>query len=456
MWAQEIGKTELEWGKAVKKTKEKWRREWVASRAGEVLATRVKQLPSWAASMGKTQVDWEEAEKKEHQRWARQFKASQRVKRPTRSAVLPDWARTADISCQEWVGATLEQRQRWRRHYMGADSDIGEDGSDDDGHVVSGSRVYFGEYVFEDLDLSLAQEAQGLHDWDDAHCVQQLMLLLTEGRGRLRFRGYFAKSLHVGRLYLEWPTLLHVNKEFRALLLYRQAAMYSDLDMSNAHSNICQYLAQGVGVEIPALLEYIENRHALRKMLTDQSVKDGEAKKLWLSILNSGTLRGWLFVLKKKMPHLEVKIPMALKKHCLALQEQVLVVRTLMLQKSPWKEMHQDIVTAHNNNVGKRRSDEQLKRSAWNCVLCTVETEVVSALGRHIEQRSTARVCMPSYDGVLLRHPENGFDWDDELSSEWQELCLAKWGFVFPVERKNYLDHMPKWMLEILRLRALH
>ena len=45
----------------------------------------------------------------------------------------------------------------------------------------------------------------------------------------------------------------------------------------------------------------------------------------------------------------------------------------------------------------------------WNCVLCTIESQVIAALQEHIEAHSVARVAMPSYDGLLLLHPSNQF-----------------------------------------------
>ena len=396
-------------------------------------------------------------------------------KKRNRGTKFPEWAVKAGITEEQWKGGTKKRRKCWFSQ-MARQGDVVVDGpkckpgpktkaalheSDDEvvhdmhGDIAVVDRVYHREYCIADLDLSLAGEAQAMHSWKDQHCVDQLMLLLTQGNGTLRFRTYFAHLLDRGRLFLIWPTLLHVNKEFRAILLYIQAALYTDLDMTNAHSNICKYLALGVGVEMAALHEYILGRHAMRKMLTDQGVKDSVAKKLWLAMLNSGTLRGWLFRLRQKTPYLRVVIPNVLKKHCLALQDQVLAVRSLVLAKSPWKEIYDDMVAFNSTEKKNCKSVEQVKRAAWNCVLCTVESQVVAALETHIEQNTCARVCMPSYDGLLLRHPANAFEWNDQLCNQWQDLCMVKWGFVFPVEKKDYLDHMPKWMLEILRLRAV-
>ena len=77
------------------------------------------------------------------------------------------------------------------------------------------------------------------------------------------------------------------------------------------------------------------------------------------------------------------------------------------------------------------------------------------ALSDFVEKETAARVAMPSYDGVLLQqHPEQ-FEWSGDLQARWKAVCEKKWKFVFPVERKNYLEHLPPWMAEVLKLRAL-
>ena len=88
-------------------------------------------------------------------------------------------------------------------------------------------------------------------------------------------------------------------------------------------------------------------------------------------------------------------------------------------------------------------------------MLCALETKIIAMLQVHIEEHSVARVVMPSYDGLLLQHAAKQFKWDDALQRLWRDVCMNKWGFEFPVEIKKYLEHMPKWLSEIIRLRSL-
>ena len=368
------------------------------------------------------------------------------------------------ITAEQWSEASPQQLQLWRYSHRfaqavpasGDDEDVPDLVEADDLHipVAPDDRIYAKEYCIADLDLSLARLAQDLHAWEDQYCVDKLMSTLEAGQGTLSFKTYFAHVLLRGRLYLVWPALLHVNKAFRAVLLYPQADCYTDLDMSNAHSNICQYLAMICGLMVPALLAYVRDRYTLRKVLTDQGVKDADAKRLWLSLLNSGSLRGWLFRLRLDSPHLAVRIPLLFKKHCAALQEQVRALRSRILQMQPWSGFLSDMVS-RNLQSRRKKTEEQVSRGAWNCVLCTLETEIIAALQIHIEQHSGARVVMPSYDGLLLHHAAKQFTWDVSLQRQWNDECMDRWGFAFPVEEKKYLDHIPKWLSEIISLRSL-
>ena len=422
-------------------------------------ATREKACPPWAQEHGITRTEWSAADKRMHASWRRAWKASKQSKQRTRSRSIPPWALESGITDHEWCKATAKQLNKWKyRHRTSqAEPESGEDEDDAEDlrtPIAVEERIFGREYSIKDLDLTWARQAQRLHVWEDQYCVDMLMSALEAGQGTLTFLTYFAHALNRGRLYLAWPTLLHVNKTFRAVLLYPQADCYSDLDMSNAHSNICQYLAVSCGLLVPALLAYIRDRHTLRKVLTEQGVNDEDSKRLWLSLLNSGSLKGWLFRLRQKAPHLAIKIPEHFKDHCAALQDQVGAVRSCILQKDPWCVFLTAMV-ARNAHSKKKKSKEQLRSGAWNCVLCTLETEIIAMLQVHIEEHSAARVVMPSYDGLLLQHAAKQFKWDDALQRQWRDVCMNKWGFEFPVEIKKYLEHMPKWLSEIIRLRSL-
>ena len=111
---------------------------------------------------------------------------------------------------------------------------------------------------------------------------------------------------------------------------------------------------------------------------------------------------------------------------------------------------------AAENELRKKghKKPEALLRSVWNCVLCTVETDVIRKLSSFIESETTGQIAKPSYDGVLVRHNASDAIWTGNIKGKWEALSFDTWGFIFPIEQKNYLDHFPKWMHEILRLRA--
>ena len=75
-------------------------------------------------------------------------------------------------------------------------------------------------------------------------------------------------------------------------------------------------------------------------------------------------------------------------------------------------------------------------------------------MSEYIKEHSTARIAMPSYDGLLLQHGLGEFSWSDTMQSGWYTVCSAQWDFWFPVESKDVMKHLPAWMAEIMRLRA--
>ena len=271
----------------------------------------------------------------------------------TRVACLPDWARTCGISVEEWEDGTKPQRQQWRRNFQyvpaaGSPEASGDDSPSDtcDGGEVIGMehKVFYQQYSICGLDLSVAREALLLHRWEDAHCLRKLMEILEAGHGNMTLKTFFMSELNLGRLYLEWPTLLHANKEFRACLLYPQSEQWTDLDMTNAHCYICLYLSGLVGLRLPALLDYIDQKKIYREVLTEQGVCDRDAKQLWLSLLNSGTVGGWRHKVRQAAPGLKVSFDGAgLGTHLKELRKEIVSLRSRIFETRPWAKIFQDM-----------------------------------------------------------------------------------------------------------------
>ena len=375
------------------------------------------------------------------------------ARKVTRIPQLPDWAKNEEISERQWRESTRQQKERWRYAHLYTTQD--NEDSDAELDDPCALRVYQRSYTLPSLDLSLARECRHLQKWPDQHCVDALMSALEATGGALSFRTYFSNTLDRGRLLVEWPTPLHVNKEFRACILFLQAACFTDLDMSNAHLFICRSFSFLTKIPLMELQVYIRDRYILRGLLTAQGLEDDVAKRLWLSILNGGTLRGWLFRCKQEFPGLAISIPVNLRKHCMKLEAEIKVLRDHVLGLGTWSVLVGDLERANARKSKNRRKPEQMKRSAWNCILCTIETEVVQCLGQFIERLTPAQVVMPSYDGLLLHHASGLVCWSDSLQAQWTQLCIDRWNFVFPVEPKDFLKHLPAYVREILRLRKL-
>ena len=281
------------------------------------------------------------------------------------------------------------------------------------------------------------------------------MEILEEGSGHVIMKTYFQRVEGRGRLFLEWPALLHVNKSFRACVLYPQRSLFSDLDMTNAHSHICQYLSEKQHMVLGGLLEYLENKSSMRKEFTYQGLKDEDVKKLWLSMLNSGSLRGWLFRLRSEYPGLKINVSANMRAHCKRLETEIRELRERVLEQPEWKPILDDSIV-RNEQARTRKSAERVKRSAWNACLCTTESGVIRDLIDYVHAESKGRVVMPSYDGVLITHLPEDFCWEGALNTGWELRSQARWGYTFPMEVKDWASHMPKWLLEILRVRAAH
>ena len=379
---------------------------------------------------------------------------------PTRMPSLPEWAGANGISAQRWSEASRQQKERWRYKFLyeaaaGVASDSGSEESAAAAEVIPLHGPAYREYCISGLDLSVAQEALSLHRWEDDHCLRRLLDILEKGKGSMTFMTFFSSMLDRGRLFSAWPTPLHANKEFRACLLYPQAEQWTDLDMTNAHCYICLYLAGVVGLTLPALVDYIDRKSHWRAMLTKQGVNDRDAKQLWLSLLNSGTVAGWRHKLRRAAPGMQVNLSAeGLGTHLTELRTEIVELRSLVLETEPWTRICKDMAAENKSNSRHRKKEEPLRRSIWNCVLCTVETQVIRALGEYVESDSAARVAMPSYDGLLLHHGPGKFSWSPVRETAWATICRVKWNFYFPVEKKDFLAHLPVWMAEIIRLRA--
>ena len=374
------------------------------------------------------------------------------ARQPTRVPCLPPWASVQGISAEAWQEADRQQKERWRWQYLYED-DSGESDDEAESRPLHGPN--YREYRISGLDLSVASDALNLHKWKDEHCLRKVIDLLEQGGGGMTFMTFFSRVVNRGRLYLEWPTPLHVNKEFRACLLYPTREHWTDLDMTNAHCYICLYLAVLVGLTMPALLDYIAQRRTYRNILTRQGVSDAGAKQLWLSLLNSGTVAGW----KHKQRQSEGGVCVDLKcdnldSHLKSLREEIVRLRTQVLDVEPWSSICRDMEAENSRDTRHRKKAEPLRRSIWNCVLCTVETQVIQVLSEYVTKHSTAIIAMPSYDGLLLQHGPDEFSWSETMQSGWSTVCSAQWDFWFPVESKDVMQHLPAWMAEIMRLRA--
>lgn len=300
-------------------------------------------------------------------------------------------------------------------------------------------------YRIEHLDLSLAQLAMDLSTWPDQYTVSSLMRLLVEQKGCLQIKAYHLHSNLEGRLLSEWPTLLHVNRSFRACLLYPQRDRYMDLDMQSSHNHIAQYYAVYLGIIPAELLVYLRSKTKKHAELLAQGLEKRDVKQLWLSLLNSGGLSGWLHGLTQKYGGHRVTLSNDLREHLKRFKAEVLSIRSALLAQEEWAQRRQKWRTRW-----PKLSDDALNKKLWNFALTSMESKLMRELETmvHSGVAGLGRVCMPSYDGFLVHHAPGAVD-VATLCKQWNDHCQSKYTQTFPIEAKDYAADVPKWVLRL-------
>ena len=315
----------------------------------------------------------------------------------------------------------------------------------------SARRVELGKYVFRryqisGLDLTWARRAQELHQWPDQCCVDALMRRLEEGSGSMQFSTHFHRELYMGRLWSEWPTPLHVNRGFRAALFWPLRAQYKDVDMTGAHNHIAVYLGQTVGMSARGIAAYLGARSTWHGYLLEQGIGKAEVKQLWVSLLNGGTVAGWKRKLKTSFGLRAVDVPELLREHLALFRRDARALRGRLLGEGRWQRIHEQVCAA-----GGRLKKEALLRRAWSIVLGTMESQLMREL-EDIAATFSATVAMPSYDGLLLHHP--GILDALGMFGSWEKHCQEKYGYVFPLEVKDFEKDLPRWLQLVMCPRA--
>ena len=107
-----------------------------------------------------------------------------------------------------------------------------------------------------------------------------------------------------------------------------------------------------------------------------------------------------------------------------------------------WSAIHKTVVDEAGS---KKLRKEVLLRRSWSLVLGTIESQLMRELEEIVEANSEARVCMPSYDGLLLHHAvpfELG-----SVTDAWDRHCQGTYNYSFPVAVKDFTGDLPRWLL---------
>ena len=303
-------------------------------------------------------------------------------------------------------------------------------------------KFCFKDYFIQGLDLSLARQAVTMQQWTDEVTVRRLLQILERGSGGMSFGTYHHDAPDSGRLLLDWPAPLHVNRAFRACIFWPQRERYSDVDMSDAHHHISIYKARELGAGHHEMSEYLQTKKEKHKELLCQCLAKQDVKQLWHCLLNSGAVFGWKKDLVSKYGGVTVHISKKLMSHLTAFRSEVQEVRKCALKG------------ANCHFVGKmktsKKQQEKLKRKAWNRILTSFESQLMKELEILVARTSggTVQACMPSYDGLLLHHdnPIRQEQDIDDFKKAWECHCLAKYGYHFPIQKKPWDEVVPGWV----------
>ena len=307
-------------------------------------------------------------------------------------------------------------------------------------------KFSYRQYKNSDLDLSWARVAAAKHKWLDQWCVDALLYKLEAGDGSMTFNTFHNRGINFGRLWHEWPTLLHVNKMFRAALLHPQRHLYTDIGMTGTHVHIANFLAKSVGLTFDSGLDYLSTRDLKHQPLLDQSIDKTHVKQLWLSYSNMGKLAGWQRELRRKASNQTAEIAIELKKRLSTISKEVGVIAQKVLMHEPWASRYKG--TLHKGTWEQRAA---AKRSAWNGVMSSLEADIMKELESVVHRTTSAKVAMPSYDGLHVKHDSGALDFN-ALQLAWEQHSNNKWSYVFPVQAKAFSEHLPLWLPPMMEL----
>jgi hypothetical protein len=335
------------------------------------------------------------------------------------------------------------------------------------------------QYQIGPLDLRFAEHLlKKGHTFKDPATVEELMENLRKGEGSMAITSYTLGEDGEGRFYSEWPSPLHVNRCFRAVILILQKDCYTDLDMRKAHVNICLCFAQDLGIEVPFIKGTPSFMPKLQEHMQKKGFQEGDVKALILRYLNFGQWANWLTEVQKSENKGSCSIACRrlnkdafepwVKDHLKGLAADVKrLSQTLEEHGSQrWKniftEMKQRLPRTRSSSSVLGNDQGKAHRRAWNRCLTSKENDVIKVLEQLINSgegdnrkpgkdgeasnEDAPRIAMPAYDGLLIHHAPGAFDVESLLKA-WGSKSMESFGYHFPIAVEQWWKALDKEIL---------
>ena len=179
-------------------------------------------------------------------------------------------------------------------------------------------------------------------------------------------------SVSYGRLFAKGGSLQNLPREFRMAL----GTNYRDVDIVNCHPTILHQYCIKNGIKCDILQSYITDRETiLSKIMSDYKIEKGEAKDLFLKIMNGGNID--------------------------------IVDKFLYQFKQEISLIHKNITAFHPDLLKsvKSRKDFNVNGTMMNVLLCKLENEILLTAVQYLKSLNY-NVDVLVFDGFMIRKVE--------------------------------------------------
>jgi hypothetical protein len=266
------------------------------------------------------------------------------------------------------------------------------------------------------------------------HILAQCQAHANSREGGKNFVTYHRCFANRGRRYSNGPSLQKCSRVVRAT----SSRFYIDVDMMNAHPAIVAHLVaeQESAAQYPSLVRYgtaeeDEREAILHEVKIAWQCTRKQAKQLFNSLINGGTVSGWQW--KEKL--LEVP-PVQCPSFVLTYAAEAGRFIHVMADKHP------DIVELsrrHKQEKAAKKRDPELyhRTSALNVMMQDHEDRILSIMEAHAKDAGWQFDCL-IYDGALLRRRVDATDEDlSALIAGMQADILIQTRIPMQLKTKN-------------------